>query len=147
VSDPIRLDETPTSMRMAELPAPVRRLIVFTRIVALLWLAKGLWHFSTIVGLGEAQPTRFESLSLTGKTVIGYLATIDTIAAIGLWFGAVWGGLIWLFAGVTLIGLAAALPDYAGLPVAAVAPVVAGLAILYLWLLFVVSRSRGGPRN
>ena len=70
-------------------------LVWFMRTLAWVWIAKGLFNWSIILGanprLGE-----FAAMSLALQGTIVTFACIDFVAAIGLWLAAPWGGVIWL---------------------------------------------------
>jgi len=89
------------ALRAAEAPAPRRvrwnaALVWFMRVMALLWIAKGLSFWAVIVGAGHG--IGFESKALGHQATIVYFALIDPIAAVGLWLTSAWGGVLWLLA-------------------------------------------------
>ena len=127
MSEPIRLNELARQVGGAQDPAE-RRLLIFMRALALVWFAKAMFHWAEIIGLGAGGPAHFMSLPLIAKGALGYLAIIDTIAVVGLWFGATWGGLLWLLAGVTLIAFRLGLSDLTDIPPWVAGPLVLGLA-------------------
>jgi hypothetical protein len=83
--------------------APERRmrwsaaLVWFMRIVALLWIAKGLSFWAVILGAGYG-PALFETRTLGFQATVVYFAVIDLVAAVGLWLTSTWGGVMWLLA-------------------------------------------------
>ncbi len=72
-------------------------LLWYMRLLALLWIAKGLSAWALILGAGYPVPP-FEARLLGHQATIIYFAVIDPIAAVGLWLGNVWGGVMWLLA-------------------------------------------------
>ena len=70
-------------------------LVWFMRTLAWVWIAKGLFNWSIILGanprLGE-----FAAMSFALQGTIVVFACIDFVAAVGLWLAAPWGGVIWL---------------------------------------------------
>ncbi len=86
-----------------------RVLIWFMRMIALLWIARGLSYWAAILGAGEAVPA-FEDRPPGVQTTIVYFAVIDLIAAIGLWLTTSWGGVLWLLAVMSHLVLAAFVP-------------------------------------
>ncbi|MCC5978462.1 MAG: hypothetical protein JJU21_10400 [Salinarimonas sp.] len=86
-----------------------RVLIWFMRIMALLWIARGLSYWAVILGAGEPGPA-FEDRPPGVQTTIVYFAVIDLIAAIGLWLMTSWGGVLWLLAVMSYLILAAFVP-------------------------------------
>ena len=96
----------------ATTPAPVRwdRVLVwFMRILALLWIAKGLGAWALILGVGVPAPL-FEARSLGFQVTTIYFAVIDLVAAIGVWLTSAWGGVMWLLAIMSHLILAVFFP-------------------------------------
>jgi hypothetical protein len=83
----------------------------FMRLVAILWIAKGLGAWAVILGVWE--PTgEFAARSTGFQAIIIYFAVIDLIAAVGLWMASTWGGVLWLLALMSHLILAAFFPSY-----------------------------------
>ena len=101
----IRDNPAPRSVRWSLI------LIWFMRVVALLWITKGLAAWAALLGVGatavpfEARPTGYQA------TVI-YFAVIDLAAAVGLWLTSTWGGVLWLLAVMSHLILAVFFPFY-----------------------------------
>lgn len=75
-------------------------LVWFMRLVAVLWLAKGLAYWAILLGvLPWAGP--FEDQPLQWQSAVVYFAVIDLVAAVGLWLTSSWGGVIWLMAAMS----------------------------------------------
>ena len=74
-----------------------RVLVWYMRLLALLWIAKGLGSWAQILGAGYPVPP-FEARTLGHQATAIYFAVIDPIAAVGLWLASVWGGVMWLLA-------------------------------------------------
>lgn len=87
-----------------------RVLIWFMRVLALLWIARGLSYWALILGAGEVVPA-FEDRPPGVQATIVYFAVIDLIAAIGLWLTTNWGGVLWLLAVMSHLILAAFVPS------------------------------------
>ncbi|MEN3930628.1 DUF6163 family protein [Microvirga sp. W0021] len=84
-------------------------LTIFARIVALLWLMKGLAGWSAMIGvLGDGGD--FVSRSIQFQSTVIYFSTIDVIAAVGLWMISAWGGVVWLIAVMSYIVIATLFP-------------------------------------
>ena len=90
-------------------------LVVFMRLLAVLWIIQGLlqWFFSVI----------------------------DFLAAVGLWLATPWGGVLWLFAAISQIFVAASVrqviaPSWIASDV--------GLIVLYFALTFQAGRPHRG---
>jgi hypothetical protein len=71
-----------------------RLLVWFMRIVAFVWLIKGLISWMAIIGFHGA----FEGHSTTVQATTIYFAVLDLVAAVGLWLLTTWGGVLWLLA-------------------------------------------------
>jgi fatty acid desaturase len=72
-------------------------LVWFMRMLALIWIAKGLGYWAVILGADSA-PMPFESRSTGFQATTIYFAIIDLVAAVGLWLTSTWGGVLWLLA-------------------------------------------------
>ena len=59
-------------------------LVWFMRMLALIWIAKGLGYWAVILGADSA-PMPFESRSTGFQATTIYFAIIDLVAAVGLW--------------------------------------------------------------
>jgi hypothetical protein len=103
------------SDRIEERPAPqgfMRWSFVLTwfmRLVALLWIMKGLSAWAVILGVWTPIG-QFEARSMGYQATMIYFALIDLIAAVGLWMVSTWGGIMWLLAVMSHLILAAFFP-------------------------------------
>jgi hypothetical protein len=84
-------------------------LVVFKRLLAGLWVIQGLWQWSAI--LLPPEPLLDNVSALRGAAVI-FFATVNLVAAVGLWLATPWGGVIWLFCAIAQILVAVALPGF-----------------------------------
>jgi hypothetical protein len=84
-------------------------LVLFTRLLAGLWLVQGLLQWSAI--LLPPEPLFDKVSALRGAAVI-FFATVNLVAAVGLWLATPWGGFLWLLAAVAQIIVALALPGF-----------------------------------
>ena len=84
-------------------------LVVFMRVVAGLWMLRGLLHWRTIL---TPDTTPFESLPTSIAACVVFFAVVDLIAAVGLWLASAWGGVLWLFAICASIIVTLVLPDF-----------------------------------
>jgi Family of unknown function (DUF6163) len=103
-----------TSDRLEERPAPNRFrwshvLTWFMRILALLWILKGLSAWAVILGIWTPGGV-FEARATGYQATIIYFAVIDLIAAVGLWMASTWGGVLWLLAVMSHVILASFFP-------------------------------------
>jgi hypothetical protein len=103
------------SDRIEERPAPttIMRwsfvLTWFMRLLAILWIMKGLSAWAVILGVWTPVG-QFEARSTGYQATIIYFALIDLIAAVGLWMASTWGGIMWLLAIMSHLILAAFFP-------------------------------------
>jgi uncharacterized membrane protein YphA (DoxX/SURF4 family) len=70
-------------------------LVWFMRAIAWLWVAKGLFNWGLVLGAF----TRYGDFAVLPRSLQGsiiFFATVDLLAAVGLWLAAPWGGVLWL---------------------------------------------------
>src|SRR5262245_45126319 len=77
-----------------------RWLIVYVRVLAVISLIKGLYHWARVCGIGEGPNSTFEVAPIAWKAATIFFAVIDLVAAVGLWLAAAWGGVVWLTAAI-----------------------------------------------
>ncbi|MEZ0170536.1 DUF6163 family protein [Microvirga sp. TS319] len=102
-----RIEERPAA------PASMRWGFVLTwfmRVLAIIWIMKGLSSWSVILGIWTPAG-QFEARSTGYQAMIIYFALIDLIAAVGLWMAGTWGGIMWLLAVMSHLILAAFFPS------------------------------------
>lgn len=116
-------------------------LIWFMRLTAAFWLALGLYYWAVILGKLDLAGAAFLSLSLSRQTAVVFFATLDLVAAVGLWLATPWGGVVWLFTALAEIALAGTLPRIEGVQMAALA-VNGALVGIYFVLNFFAARDR-----
>ena len=101
-----RIEERPAA------PAAMRWhsvLTWFMRVLAILWIIKGLSAWAVILGVWTPIG-QFETRSTGYQATVIYFALIDLIAAVGLWMASTWGGIMWLLAVMSHLILAAFFP-------------------------------------
>jgi hypothetical protein len=103
------------------------------RILALLWIAKGLGAWALILGVGYPAPL-FEARSLGFQATTVYFAVIDLIAGIGVWLTSTWGGVMWLLAVMSHLILAVFFPAIVSSNLVSI-----GLFIAFITLYLVIS--------
>lgn len=109
-----------------------RRLVMFLRVMSLLSMAKGLYHWALVVGILGA-PEGFEYQPLPWQTATVFFAVIDLVAAVGLWLAAAWGAVVWLTASVSMAAVEVFFPQvYGGRWIVVV--IVGALLFSYLFL-------------
>lgn len=90
-----------------------RRLVMFLRIMAVLSIAKGLYHWSIVCGF-DGPPDGFEYQPMPWQTATVFFAVIDLVAAVGLWLAAAWGAVVWLTASVSMAAVEVFFPQVYG---------------------------------
>jgi hypothetical protein len=103
VSDRIEERVDPRSLRWTLV------LTWFMRLLAVLWIVKGLGAWAAILGIWPSTGP-FEDLSTGYQATVIYFAVIDLVAAVGLWMASTWGGIMWLLAIMSHLILAAFFP-------------------------------------
>src|ERR1700736_34105 len=73
-----------------------RRLVFFLRIMAVVSIAKGLYHWAQVTGFVGGEEEAFENQSMAWQTATIYFAVIELVAAVGLWLATPWGAVVWL---------------------------------------------------
>ncbi|MDB5502627.1 MAG: hypothetical protein JWR89_2529 [Tardiphaga sp.] len=73
-----------------------RRLVLFLRVMAVLSMAQGLYHWAQVTGFVGAEDDAFEVQSMAWQTSTVYFAVIELVAAVGLWLATPWGAVLWL---------------------------------------------------
>src|SRR5258705_3545171 len=85
-----------------------RRLVFFLRIMAVISVAKGLYHWAQVTGFIGGEEDAFENQPMAWQTATVYFAVIELVAAVGLWLAAPLGALgrlttVGLMAGIELV--------------------------------------------
>lgn len=87
-------------------------LVWFMRVTAAIWLFYGLSFWRVILEPGAAAGGfDFASAPLARQAGVVFFATLDLIAAVGLWLISPWGGVVWLFTALAQIVAAGVLPQ------------------------------------
>ena len=73
-----------------------KRLVFFLRIMAVISVAKGLYHWAEVTGFIGGEDQAFENQSMAWQTATIYFAVIELVAAVGLWLATPWGAVVWL---------------------------------------------------
>jgi hypothetical protein len=108
----------------------------FLRTLALAWICHGLLAWATILGVDPWSASAFESRRMTFQAATIYFAVADLLAGVGLWLLAPWGGVVWLLAAVSRLGLSFAFPAILPLDLIGAAIILAlvGLFIGLSWM-------------
>lgn len=118
-----------------------RRLLIFLRGMAVLSIAKGLYHWAVVCGFAgpadgfELQPTPWQTATV-------FFAVIDLVAGVGLWLAAAWGAVVWLTASVSMAAVEVFFPQVYGgrMPVVAIEGV-----LLFVYLFLAIQSAREHP--
>lgn len=70
-------------------------LVWYMRTLAWVWMAKGLFNWALVLG-ATPQYGDFSALPRPMQGSVVFFATVDLLAAVGLWLAAPWGGVVWL---------------------------------------------------
>ena len=129
--DPVPLPDETDDEGIEERPAAKADrwnfiLVWFMRMLALMWIAKGLGYWAVILGADSA-PTPFEARTTGFQATTIYFAVIDLVAAVGLWLTSTWGGVLWLLAVMSHLILTVFFPN-----IVTGGPVLIGLFISFI---------------
>jgi hypothetical protein len=91
-----------------------RRLILFLRVMAFTSMAKGLFHWAQVIGIGDGGGSTFEQATVPWQAATVFFAVIDLVAAVGLWLAAAWGGVVWLTAAISMAAIEMFFPQVFG---------------------------------
>jgi hypothetical protein len=84
-------------------------LVVFMRIIAVLWMFQGLMQWKLILAPDELP---LDALPTPIAAAVGFFAVIDLLAAVGLWLASPWGGVLWIFSASASIVVALFMPGF-----------------------------------
>jgi len=118
-----------------------QRLVLFLRIMAVVSIIKGLYHWAQVTGFIGSEEDAFESQPMAWQAATVYFAVIELVAAVGLWLATPWGAVVWLTTVVSMAVIELMFPGiYGGSLV-----VVGGEAVMlagYLALAWMAARER-----
>ena len=118
-----------------------RRLVFFLRIMAVVSVAKGLYHWAQVTGFIGGEEEAFENQTLAWQTATVYFAVIELVAAVGLWLATPWGAVVWLTTVVSMAVIELMFPGiYGGSLI--VVTVEAFMLASYLALAWMAARER-----
>ncbi len=118
-----------------------RRLVLFLRVMAVLAVCKGLYHWAQVTGFVGGEDDAFEYQPMAWQTATVYFAVIDLVAAVGLWLATPWGAVVWLTAVVSMAVIELMFPAIYGGSLLAVA-IEALLLAAYLSMAWMAARER-----
>src|SRR6185436_19561754 len=117
------------------------RLVIFLRVMAVLSMTKGLYHWAVVSGVA-GPPEGFEYQPTPWQTATVFFAVIDLVAAVGLWLAAAWGAVVWLTACVSMAAVEVFFPQVYG---GRLLIVVAEGALLFGYLFLAIQSAREHP--
>ena len=118
-----------------------RRLVLFLRVMAVLSILKGLYHWAQVTGFLGSEDDAFENQSMARQAATVYFAVIELVAAVGLWLATPWGAVVWLTTVVSMAVIELMFPGIYGGSLVVVA-VEAFMLAAYLVLAWMAARER-----
>ena len=118
-----------------------RRLVLYLRIMAVVSVAAGLYHWAQVTGFVGGEDDSFENQSLAWQASTVYFAVIELVAAVGLWLATPWGAVVWLITVVSMTVIELMFPAIYGGSLTIVAAE-ALMLIAYLMLAWMAARER-----
>jgi len=118
-----------------------RRLVLFLRVMAVLSILKGLYHWAQVTGFIGSEEDAFENQPMAWQAATVYFAVIELVAAVGLWLATPWGAVVWLTTVVSMAVIELMFPGIYGGSLL----VVSGEALMlaaYLGLAWMAARER-----
>ncbi|MBV9460824.1 MAG: hypothetical protein JO141_25425 [Bradyrhizobium sp.] len=118
-----------------------RRLVLFLRIMAVVSIMQGLYHWAQVTGFVGSEEDAFENQPMAWQAATVYFAVIELVAAVGLWLATPWGAVVWLTTVVSMAVIELMFPGIYGgslLVVGGEALMLAG----YLALAWMAARER-----
>jgi hypothetical protein len=119
-----------------------QRLLLFLRGMAVVSMAKGLYHWAVVCGIW-GPPDGFEYQPIPWQTATVFFAVIDLVAAVGLWLAAPWGAVVWLTACVSMAAVEVFFPQVYGGRILVVA---AETMLLVAYLSLAIQSAREHPQ-
>src|ERR1700682_2707620 len=123
-----------------------RRLVIFLRLMAVLSVVKGLYHWAQVTGFVGGEDDAFENDAMAWQTATVYFAVIELVAAVGLWLATPWGAVVWLTTVVSMAVIELMFPGIYGGSLAVVG-VEALMLAAYLALAWMAARQRPATRR
>ena len=113
-----------------------RRLVLFLRIMAVISVTKGLYHWAQVTGFIGGEEEAFESQPMAWQTATVYFAVIELVAAVGLWLATPWGAVVWLTTVVSMAIIELMFPAIYGgsLMVVALEALMLGAYLALAWM-------------
>src|SRR6201995_597318 len=118
-----------------------RRLVLFLRVMAVLSILKGLYHWAQVTGFVGGEEEAFENQPTLWQASTVYFAVIELVAAVGLWLATPWGAVVWLTTVVSMAVIELMFPGIYGGSLVVVG-VEALMLAAYLVLAWMAARER-----
>lgn len=118
-----------------------RRLVLFLRIMAVVSMLSGLYHWAQVTGFVGTEDDAFEAQSMAWQSATIYFAVIELVSAVGLWLATPWGAVVWLTTVVSMAVIELMFPTIYGGNLIVVGVQAAFLAA-YLALAWMAARER-----
>lgn len=117
-------------------------LVLFLRVMAGISLAKGLYHWAQVVGIGVPSDQGFVAHTIAWQTATVFFAVLDLVAAVGLWLAAAWGAVVWLSSVVSMAVVEVFFPKVYG---GSMLIVLLEMALLCAYLFLAIMSARERP--
>jgi hypothetical protein len=113
-----------------------RRLVLFLRIMAVIAVIEGLYHWAQVTGFIGGEEDAFENQPMPWQTATVYFAVIELVAAVGLWLATPWGAVVWLTTVVSMAVIELMFPGIYGgsLLVVALEALMLGAYLALAWM-------------
>lgn len=108
------------------------------RLLSLVWMAKGLLAWASILGVPVLAGEPFELMAPSRQALTIGFAILDLVAAVGLWLAASWGAVLWIFAVLSAIVTTLLSPDAGPGPLEAALS--GALVLVYLIISWMAAR-------
>ena len=118
-----------------------RRLVLFLRVMAVVSMLQGLYHWAQVTGFIGSEDDAFEVQSMAWQSATIYFAVIELVSAVGLWLATPWGAVVWLTTVVSMAVIELMFPAIYGGNLLVVGVQAAFLAA-YLALAWMAARER-----
>ena len=113
-----------------------RRLVLFLRVMAVVSVIQGLYHWAQVTGFVGSEEDAFENQPMAWQTATVYFAVIELVAAVGLWLATPWGAVVWLTTVVSMAVIELMFPGIYGgsLMVVGLEVVMLGAYLALAWM-------------
>ena len=91
-----------------------RRLVLFVRVMAVLSIIEGLYHWAQITGFVGSEDEAFDNQPIAWQAATIYFAVIELVAAVGLWLAATWGEVVWMTSVFSMVVIEGMFPSIYG---------------------------------